>query len=271
MLRRFLLKCITYKKDSGSLIYALLNKFNKYKFPRKLLITKNSKYFNHSVRRINRIMNGKEFSYLEIGVANGTTLESVKASEKHAVDPFPTFNTRDLPSGTHFYKSTSDNFFSSLEKSKKFDFIFLDGLHEFKQLARDFTNALQHINNPGWILIDDIVPSDSISAIPSIELSYKTRGVEANEGFPWHGDCYKILPIILNSFPNIQPYLIIYPDNPQLLLKITQPIDNTTIDQFETPKLFEYSQVFSSKNLKTYPVYIEDLLMNELSINGSIE
>ena len=183
MLQRFLLKCITYKKDSGSLIYALLNKFNKNKFPRKLLVSKNSKYFNHSARRINRIMSGKEFSYLEIGVANGTTLESVKASEKHGVDPFPTFNTRDLPSGTHFYKSTSDNFFSSLEKSKKFDFIFLDGLHEFKQLARDFRNALQHINNPGWILIDDIVPSDSISAIPSIEFPIKLEALKPMKVF----------------------------------------------------------------------------------------
>lgn len=259
------------QKNSGALIYALLNKFNKNKFPRKLLISKNSEYFNHSARRINRIMNGKEFSYLEIGVAYGTTLESVKASEKHGVDPFPTFNVGSLPSGTHFYNNTSDNFFSSLEKSKKFDFIFLDGLHEFKQLARNFINAVQHITNPGWILIDDIVPSDSISAIPSLELSYQTRGVEANEGFPWHGDCYKLLPIILSSFPNVQAYLIIYLDNPQLLLNITQPINIKIINQFETPNYFEYSQVFSGKNLKTYLFYIEDLLMDELSINGLID
>ena len=106
--------------------------------PRLLLNRTNPRYFNHTARRINRIMFDKNYKYLEIGVADGTTLQSVSSRKKHGVDPFPLFNTSRLPQGITFDTATSNSYFDSLSKDIKYDFIFLDGLHESNQLFLDF-------------------------------------------------------------------------------------------------------------------------------------
>jgi len=260
-----------FLSESDSLTYEIRRRLSRGKLPRLLRNRTNSKYFNHSARRINRIMFGKNYKYLEIGVADGTTLQSVNSRDKHGVDPFPLFNTSRLPYGTTFDTATSNSYFDSISKDEKYDFIFLDGLHESNQLFLDFINAIKHISIPGWILIDDMVPSDSISAIPSMENSYKARGVAQSEGFPWHGDCYKLFPTILNHFPKIEAFLIMYPDNPQLLLRINQEVTSHEINQINLITETNFFEVFSSNKLKQYPIYIEEILIKELSDRGLIE
>jgi len=260
-------KITLFRGESGSLSYALRRKLSRGKLPRILLNRTNSKFFNHSARRINQIMAKKTYSYLEIGVASGTTLQCISATEKVGVDPLPLFNTVKLPKATSFYEMTSDDYFSSLEAEKKFDFIFLDGLHEFDQLLKDFINSLKHINPGGWILIDDVVPSDSISALPNIETSYLARGVGMNEGYPWHGDCYKILPVIFENFSNLETFLIIYPDNPQLLVRINQDFTNINLDTNSLKKQYtniDYFEIFSRNVFQNFPIYIEEILFKEL-------
>jgi len=257
--------------ESDSLNYELRRRLSRGKMPRLLLNRTNPRYFNHTARRINRIMFDKNYKYLEIGVADGTTLQSVSSRKKHGVDPFPLFNTSRLPQGITFDTATSNSYFDSLSKDIKYDFIFLDGLHESNQLFLDFINALQHITTPGWILIDDMVPSDSISSIASMEDSYKARGVTQNEGYPWHGDCYKLLPVILNHFPQIEAFLIIYPDNPQLLLRITKEITSQELQQKNLINQTNFFEVFSANKLKSYPIYIEEVLIKELSDRGMIQ
>ena len=259
--------------ESGSLRYELLRKLSMGRKPRLLLNRSNSKYFNHTARRVNRIMNQKKFSYLEIGVASGTTLQSIAAYKKHGVDPLPLINIEKLPDGVTFSKMTSDEYFSLLDKNAEFDFIFLDGLHEIKQLLKDFLNSLNHLTIGGWILIDDIVPSDSISAVSPMAESYRIRGVKQSEGYPWHGDCFKLLQFILLNFPQIDSFLILYPDNPQLLLKINAKInyrDSVSDTKIEQVLRQDYTEVFSSENFKKYPVCIEDVLMIELERKGII-
>lgn len=259
-----------YLSESNSLFYACKRKLLPTKFPRLLVNRINPKFFNHTARRINRIMQDKDYDYLEIGVADGTTLQSVSSKRKHGVDPFPLFNLKRLPEGITFDLATSNDYFNELHNDKKFNFIFLDGLHESSQLMLDLLNALKHISIPGWILIDDIVPSDSISAISSMEKSYQIRGVSQNEGYPWHGDCYKILPFIQERFPEIELFLIIYPDNPQLLLRIDQPLILERIQNIPQKLNFDYFEVFSLKKLQSYPIFIEEVLIKELTRRGWI-
>jgi len=264
---RFCEKIVLFRSESGSLTYEFLRKLTKQKLPRILLNRTNIKYFNHSARRINKVMKKNFNNYLEIGVASGTTIQCISAKMKHGVDPFPSFNTDRLPHNMEFHKMTSDEYFDSLKSGTKFDFIFLDGLHEFSQLLKDFANALKHIQLGGWILIDDIVPSDSISALSNIELSYLTRGVGMNEGYPWHGDCYKILPTIFDNFSELECFLIIYPDNPQLLLKIDKDFSDIDLNTDSLNKKYEnieYSEVFSRNAFKNFPIYIEEILFEEL-------
>lgn len=263
----FIKKILQFRENGGSLPYLIRRKLSK-SMHRQLLNSTQERYWNHSARRINGIMETEDFEYLEIGVSYGTTLQAVKARKKTAVDPLPLFDCARLPSTTTVFQTESDIFFRELPAEKKFDFIFLDGLHEATQLTRDVINAFKHLRSDGWILIDDVVPSDSISAIPDIELSYKTRGVNRSDGFPWHGDCFKILPWIY-EMDFVLPFLIIYPDNPQLLLKVVdwnacdRFLQTTFINELKIHEM-EFSDVFNSKCLREMPLYIEEILIKEI-------
>jgi len=146
-------------------------------------------------------MKNKNFNYLEIGVAYGLTLEGVKAYSKTGVDPDPKFNLRYLPTNCKTFKQNSDDFFDSLDNSQKFDFIFLDGLHEINQLIRDLVNSIKIITKDSWILIDDVVPYDSVSAISNLVESKNLRETSLFPNFiGWHGDCFKIIKLISTKF-----------------------------------------------------------------------
>lgn len=89
-------------------------------------------------------------SYLEIGIAGGKNFSQVKAELKAGVDPDPGSEAQ--------YRMSSDRFFSILPDNKKFDLIFVDGLHEEQQVLRDIHNALSHLAPDGFILVHDCNP-----------------------------------------------------------------------------------------------------------------
>jgi len=95
-------------------------------------------------------------SYLEIGVENGHTFKSIskKITYKVGVDPNP------LSAAT--IHQTSDEFFASLDNSTRFDVIFIDGLHHAAQVAKDITNALNHLSLNGVIVVHDLNPIEEI-------------------------------------------------------------------------------------------------------------
>lgn len=258
---------LDFKKEGGSIGHLIKRKVTR-NTSRQLLNGTPRKFWNHSARRINSLMTGRYFDYLEVGVAYGSTLQAVNARTKVGVDPNPLFDTNHLPKNVTIFAQDSDSFFECLKPEIEYDFIFLDGLHEAGQLYRDFINSLSRLRPNGWILIDDVIPSDSISAISSIEKSYLTRGVLASEGYPWHGDCYRILPKVF-QMEFLDSFLVVYPDNPQLLVRVNN-VQNCkqflANSKFETVDFgdFEYERVFSSNLFRQMPLHIEDLLIKQL-------
>ncbi len=96
---------------------------------------------------IQKIINEQKYStYLEIGCDNDVNFSKVYIKNKIGVDP--------LKGGT--LRMTSDEFFH--ENKKKFDIIFLDGLHTYSQTIKDIDNSLKFLNNNGVILIHDCLP-----------------------------------------------------------------------------------------------------------------
>ena len=138
-------------------------------------------------------------SYLEIGVETGLTFNQIKIFQKTAVDPRFLFDyQRDFRTNLSFHEITSDVFFKKLAeneiKNRKFDLIFIDGLHLFEQVLKDFINSVNHINTGGVIVIDDTVPIDEFSALPSQKDCYRLR-IESgrhNDG-SWQGDVYELI------------------------------------------------------------------------------
>jgi len=84
--------------------------------------------------------------YLEIGCAYNDTFNKIKAKVKVGVDP--------NSGGT--LRMTSDEFFKVNLQS--FDIIFIDGLHEQEQVARDFHNARKFLRKGGYIFLHDLLP-----------------------------------------------------------------------------------------------------------------
>jgi hypothetical protein len=90
-------------------------------------------------------------SYLELGVRDKTnTYNLIECSEKNGVD----INPNCFPD----YLMTTDDFFNTISKDKKWDIIFIDADHEKEQVMKDLLNSLNHLNENGTIIMDDINP-----------------------------------------------------------------------------------------------------------------
>ena len=179
---------------------------------------------NYSVRRINRLLESFKGStrYLEVGVESGSTFFAVTATSKTAVDPFFQFDIESAKQShptSEFVEQTSDNFFHACALTQKFDLVFLDGLHTWDQTYRDFCNALQFTHERSIILLDDIFPSDVYSCnrdqVEAVMMRQFMSGDTANA---WHGDTYKVIPLIDAFHPLLDFCTIISNGNPQTLV-----------------------------------------------------
>jgi hypothetical protein len=111
-------------------------------------------------------------SYLEIGIRNRwDCYEKVIAFHKEGVDPNPMYGC------TH--EMTSDEYFKQLDPNKKFDIIFIDGLHIKDQVMKDIINSLNHLNDNGVILLHDCLPLKEEHQFPE------------DNGSIWNGDVWK--------------------------------------------------------------------------------
>ena len=129
--------------------------------------------FNNKPRRwelINEIIKKKNYShYLEIGCFNNECFSKIDIINKVGVDP--------IKGGT--IKKTSDEFFESNEK--KFDIIFIDGLHEYNQVKRDIKNSIKFLRKDGTIMCHDSLPEE-----------YSDQTVPYSLG-TWVGDVWKAI------------------------------------------------------------------------------
>ena len=115
------------------------------------------------------IKNNQYKSYLEIGCDDNYSFKRINVPEKIGVDP---------ESGGNF-RGTSDEFFS--QNKKKFDCIFIDGLHIYDQVCRDLQNSLDCLSTKGMIFLHDTLPSNiHQQAVPR----YKRI---------WNGDVWKAI------------------------------------------------------------------------------
>ena len=87
-------------------------------------------------------------TYLEIGVDLGVNIRLIDAEIKDGVDPNPKSPCNHI--------MTSDKFFST--NVKKYDVIFIDGLHIYEQVYKDLANALKFIKPNGMIIMHDCNP-----------------------------------------------------------------------------------------------------------------
>jgi predicted O-methyltransferase YrrM len=108
-------------------------------------------------------------SYIEIGVASGATLALASPRTRSiGIDPQP-MPTANQPANARLFEMTSDEFFAchdltSIVGSDHFDLAFIDGLHLFDQVLRDFASLEHYASKSSIILIHDCLPRDRITS-----------------------------------------------------------------------------------------------------------
>lgn len=142
---------------------------------------------------INKIIKDNNYkSYLEIGINDGINFEKINCDQKIGVDPKSTKATE---------IKTSDDFFNNLEKDKKFDIIFIDGLHLCEQVNRDLENSFKHLNKGGTIVVHDTNPPSEFCAKEEPYYNAPINGY-------WTGDVYKSIIKLRENKSNIEIFTV---------------------------------------------------------------
>jgi hypothetical protein len=120
--------------------------------------------------------------YVEIGVKNGISLQ-LAGCPVVGIDPIPNLSF-ELRGDVKVFRRTADDFFeldASRAISRKIGLAFLDGMHRFEYVLRDFLNVERYSSSASLIVVDDIFPSRAIQA------------KRVRESRVWTGDVWKLL------------------------------------------------------------------------------
>jgi predicted O-methyltransferase YrrM len=123
-------------------------------------------HYYHVLKSIHRIL--KPANYLEIGVSRGFSLAQARPGTRCVgVDPEPRVDF-ELPSPAAIYELASDEFFAEHDLHAIFggpiELAFIDGLHLFEHVLRDFVNVEVHSTADTVVVLHDCLPLDSVTA-----------------------------------------------------------------------------------------------------------
>ncbi len=152
-------------------------------------------------------------TYLEIGVADARTFLAINAPRKIGVDPkkpcpqlFEVANNATIRS----FQLTSDEFFlkaGSLFAENRIDVAFVDGLHEWRQAARDVENCLRHLSDSGVIVMHDCSPTNEIMTTPADQLA-AIRAAGKWTGSSWTGDTWKAIACLRSTRDDLNIFVL---------------------------------------------------------------
>lgn len=145
-------------------------------------------------------------SYLEVGTLNGRTLAMAQCASV-AVDPAFQINTEIVGKKPLLLmrQCGSDEFFAGFDPAAVFgtswvDLFFLDGMHLYEYLLRDFMNAERFSRPNSVIALHDCMPSDL----------HMTFRLGETSDYPlvypgwWTGDVWRLLPMLKKYRPDLR-------------------------------------------------------------------
>ncbi len=145
-------------------------------------------------------------NYLEIGVHNGSSLAlaecpSIGVDPKFVFDRNPMGGKRVL----HLYQMGSDEYFRDHDPRVIFggpvDVAFLDGMHRFEYLLRDFINTERVCGPNSLIMMDDCLPVN-------LEMTERQHRADQRKDTQlagwWTGDVWKVVNILREYRPDLR-------------------------------------------------------------------
>jgi ubiquinone/menaquinone biosynthesis C-methylase UbiE len=132
--------------------------------------------------------------YVEIGVGFG---HSLKLAECQSIGIDPECDIKvELQENHMLIRETSDNFFENIKGSlpgdRRIDLAFIDGMHLFEFVLRDFINIEKHSTAKTLVVIDDIFPNHPVQA------------ERLKKSMTWTGDVWKIILCLKSQRPDLK-------------------------------------------------------------------
>jgi hypothetical protein len=180
-------------------------------------------------------------TYLEIGSDRGESLRLARCSTI-AIDPKFKITSDvigEKPS-LHLFQQSSDSFFATGIAPRLLpqglDLAFLDGMHLFEYLLRDFINTEKLCHWRSAILLHDCLP-------PNIEIAERDYRPHLRTDemwrIHWTGDVWKLIPILQRYRPDLT--LTLFDAPPSGLVLITGlDADNTVLQDAYADIIAEY-------------------------------
>jgi hypothetical protein len=168
----------------------------------------------------NRVLNGPHYkgfvlavtkavranNYLEIGVRDCANFGPIECASI-GVDPNFTikFDPMQQKPSMHLFQLTSDEYFRDHDPRDLFgapvDVAFLDGLHLFDFLLRDFINTEKVCHAGSVVMLDDCLPAN-------IEMTEREHQPELRKDIGlaswWTGDVYKVVSVLREYRPDLE-------------------------------------------------------------------
>ena len=167
-------------------------------------------------------------NYLEIGVRQGHSA-SLANCPSIGIDPAAKlkFKLKDFT----LIEATSDEYFAELaDPSFIVDLAFIDGMHLFEYVLRDFINVETHSKHTSMVLIDDIFPN-------TVEQASRVRRTKA-----WMGDVWKLKLCLEEYRPDLM--LVSVDTSPSgLLMIVGLDSENTTLIEKYNEIIKRYSRL----------------------------
>lgn len=174
--------------------------------------------------------------YLEIGVWQGESLARARCASI-AVDPAfqLTFNVLEGKPECHFFQTASDDFFASHDPGAilrgPIDLAFLDGLHQFDALLRDFANTERFCGPGSVIVLHDCLPIDPLIANRAQDEHLRAEAVVPGW---WAGDVWKTFVILKHARPDLRILALDSPPTGLVLISNLDPANRILANRHET-------------------------------------
>jgi hypothetical protein len=195
--------------------------------------------------RLHQILRPK--TYFEIGTLNGGTLQLASC---RCISVDPSFNVDRNVIGKkeelHAYQLPSDEFFARHDPRRilgqPLDFAFLDGMHLFEFLLRDFFNTEKSCKPNSVIVLHDCIPIDAYMGRREM-VSPKVQELSQEPGW-WCGDVWKVVSILKKYRPELKILALDCPPTGLLLVTNLNPTSTVLSDGY-----FSIVEEYSSLDL----------------------
>lgn len=180
--------------------------------------------------------------YLEIGTQTGRSLAAV-ACDAVSIDPefklrFPVAQGK---RACLLYQMTSDAYFRKHDPKAALggtiDLAFLDGMHRFEFLLRDFINAEKHMRPSSVVFMHDCLPM-------TLDMTRRQFVGSTHPDFRgyWTGDVWKVVPILKRLRPDLRITLLDCPPTGLVMITDLDPT-STVLEKAYSEIVAEFARI----------------------------